>query len=412
MEWTEAEAMAIVVSSVRAYGRRAKALSEAGDARTLLRDPGRCAAALRPEDLSALRTGIKAAGETLDKLRRDGVSLILPGGPGASSLLSEIRHPPHLLFCQGLADLTDPFPIACVGTRDPSDYGFRNARRIARELAEAGCCIVSGLALGIDAASHDGALMGRGRTIAVLGGALNRLYPRENRNLLERILEAGGSVVTEYPQGTFASRFSFPERNRIIAGLSLGVFVAEGRDRSGALGTASIALSEGREVFALPGNVEEPCSRLPHRLIAEGAKLITCGEDILAELVIEPPAKAGKNMGPASGEEEYRTSSVKKQAPDEAKTPGGKEKAQPVRQDEVKPAQVLDLPEDLGGQETAVCRALLSGIVDFDELCVATGLPEDDLGALLIEMELDGLIETLPGNAFGPGGRMRERGES
>ena len=405
MKWTEEEAMAVLVSSVRAYGRRARALTLAGDARALIREPERYAAVLRPDDLSALRKGIAAAEELLDRLHREGIALILPHGPGASRLLSEIRHPPHLLFCRGVADLTDPFPVGCVGTRDPSPYGLRNGKRIARELAEAGCCIVSGLALGIDAACHEGALAGKGRTVAVLGGALDRLYPRQNRGLMERILDAGGSVVTEYPPGTYATGFSFPERNRIIAGLSLGIFVAEGRERSGALSTASLALSEGREVFALPGSVEDPRSMLPHRLIAEGAKLATCGADILSEFVIEPPlgGKSGAHTAPAA-----RSSDSSDRAADRAPETAvpSETGAKPASGGSSIPPRALSVPDGLGEEETAVCRALLSGIVDFDELCEATGIPGDALGALLIEMELDGLVETLPGNAFGPGTRM------
>lgn len=405
-EWTEAEAMAILVSSVRAYGRRARVLSMAGSALSLLKDPGRFASALRQEDFLALRKGIAGAEETLDCLRRDGVSLILPDGPGASHLLSETRHPPHVLFCLGLADLTDPFPVGCVGTRDPSPYGIRSARRITRELAEAGCCIVSGLALGIDSACHEGAMAGGGRTVAVLGSALNRLYPRQNAGLMERILSAGGSVVTEYPPGTFASRFSFPERNRIIAGLSLGVFVVEGRERSGALSTATLAASEGREVFSLPGSVEEPRSRLPHRLISEGAKLVTCGADILSEFVIEPSVRLGNIVSDAEGTGRDALKPGEKQSPAQTSSLMVRSENAALSQKEERTV-AYRVPTGLGKMEERICQAILEGPVDFDELCERTGIPGGEMGALLIEMELDALVETLPGNAVGPGSGMR-----
>ena len=395
MERTEAEATALLVSAVRGYGRRERALRLAGSAAAVLAEPERYAAALRPEDLSALRRAEREGDALLSRLRGAGVRLLLPQGPGSSPLLREIAHPPHLLFCLGAPELGDPFPIACVGTRKASAYGIRNARRIAAELAGAGCCIVSGLAEGIDSAGHEGALSAGGRTIAVLGGALDRLYPKSGRPLMERILAAGGTVLSEYPPGTSPTRFSFLDRNRIISGLSLGVFVAEGRARSGALSTASQALSQGREVFALPGSVEEPCSELPHRLISEGAKLVTCGSDILSEFVI-------------GREPEARRASSGKRPPAPETAPAGTGVAAPAPAEET-PAQVrtLRVPEGMYAERAAVCRVLCGGIADFDQLSEETGIPGGALGALLIEMELDGLAETLPGNAFGPGPAMR-----
>lgn len=159
---------------------------------------------------------------------------------------------------------------------------------MAAEMANVGVCVVSGLALGIDAAAHTGALDAKGRTVAILGSALDQPYPAENRPLMRRILESGGSVVSEYPPGTVPTKYSFLQRNRIIAGMSLGTLVTEGPKRSGALNTAMRTIENGREVFALPGSVDSPGSQLPNMLIGDGARLVTCADDILAALVIEP----------------------------------------------------------------------------------------------------------------------------
>ena len=385
---TEAEAMAVLVAGISAYGRREKALAAAGSALRILEEPEAYAAWLGPEGTASLRTAAARADGMLERMRRSGVTLLLRDSEFYPKLLRQIRHAPQLLFCAGVPDLTDAFPIAAVGTRKPSAYGERNARRIARELAAAGCCVVSGLALGIDGACHEGALEAGGRTVAVLGGALDRPYPRENLGLLDRILERGGSVVSEYPPGTSPSKYSFLHRNRIIAGMALGVFVAEGRARSGALSTANCALDEGREVFALPGSVEEPCAQLPHTLISEGARLVSSGADILRTLVIEPAAEPA----PARREEENRGATV----PAPAET-----KRMPEKPEE------LHVPPTLSGQEQAVCRALLEGSTDFDVLCEQTGIPSAELGSLLIEMEMDGLVEALPGNEYAPGEAMR-----
>lgn len=388
---TEAEAMAVLTAAVPAYGRRNRALAAAGSAAAVLADPGAFAPILGAEGASAVRECMREAEKLLEKIAAENLSLVLQDDPAYPPLLREIHNPPHLLFTAGQPALDDAPCIAAVGTREPSAYGLRHAHRIARELAEAGCCVVSGLALGIDAACHRGALDAGGRTVAVLGGAQDAFYPRENRPLLERILGGGGSVITEYPPGTRPSRYSFLHRNRIIAGMCAGVFVAEGRQRSGALRTAGCALEEGREVFALPGSIDEATARLPNQLIAEGAKPVTSAADILEELRFRLPLQGMEKK-------EKARQNVKKDAYDEkaaafppAAPAGG---AEPV------------IPEDIGERERAVCRALLAGNTDFDELTGATNLPDDELGALLIEMELGGLIEALPGNRFRPGERI------
>ena len=369
----EAEAMALLLASGLSYGRREAALCEAGSALGVIEEPEAYEKCMGEKGFAQLRGALRERNEHLDAVERSDMRLILRSDPGYPPLLQKIVHPPHLLYVWGRSDLSDACPMAMVGTRKASAYGLRHAREIACGLASAGVCVVSGLALGIDAASHEGALDGRGRTIAVLGGALDRLYPEENRPLMERILAEGGSVVSEYPPGTKAARYSFLQRNRIIAGMTLGTIVVEGPKHSGAFSTAQSALEEGREVFALPGSVEQIGSQLPHLLIAEGAHLITCARDILDELVIEP-AKPLE----ASGEE----------AP-------------------MAEAAVLRVPEGLSGVRKTICERLLTGEADFDELCVLTGEDSDDLGALLIEMEMDELVEAQAGCAVAPGAAMR-----
>ena len=251
-------------------------------------------------------------------------------------------------------------------------------------------CVVSGLAVGIDAQAHRGALDARGRTVAVLGGALDRFYPEENRPLMEEILARGGSVVTEYPPGTPPGRYTFLERNRIIAGMSLGVLVTEGGERSGAQRTVREALEEGREIFALPGNVDCATARLPNSLIAEGAHLITRGADVLRALVIEPAPP--RRMEPAAQRQPEQT------AP---KGRGGSHaraaEAAPAEEAGVETAAQRTMPQGLDAGGRAVWTALQTGEQDFDALCEGTGIDAQELGALLTLMEMDGHVESRPG---------------
>ncbi len=284
----ESEAMAILVGAGVSYGRREAALRAAGGALAILEEPEAYAAQLQARGVALVRRAWTDRARMLDELERKGMALVPRGDEYYPPLLRHIAHPPHLLYVYGQTDLTDQFPVAVVGTRRASAYGLNHTRQMAAELANVGVCIVSGLALGIDAAAHTGALDAKGRTVAILGSALDQPYPAENRPLMRRILESGGSVVSEYPPGTVPTKYSFLQRNRIIAGMSLGTLVTEGPKRSGALNTAMRTIENGREVFALPGSVDSPGSQLPNMLIGDGARLVTCADDILAALVIEP----------------------------------------------------------------------------------------------------------------------------
>lgn len=196
--------------------------------------------------------------------------------------LKEIDDPPLLLYARGDTSLLNTPQLAMVGTRHPSYSGQEHAFRFASQLAEVGLCITSGMAIGIDTASHQGALK-KGRTIAVLGTGLNFIYPRSNIKLAAQIAEQG-LLVSEFPLTTPPHRMNFPKRNRVISGLSVGVFVVEAAEKSGSLITARCALQQGREVFALPGSIQNPVSRGCHSLIRQGAKLIETIQDILEEI--------------------------------------------------------------------------------------------------------------------------------
>lgn len=371
----ESEAMAILVGAGVSYGRREAALRAAGSALAILAEPGLYAAQLQEKGLALLRHAIADEARLLGGLAKKKMALVLREDAQYPPLLRQIAHPPHLLYVYGETDLTDRFPVAVVGTRRASAYGLTHTREIAAELAQTGVCVVSGLALGIDAAAHTGALDGGGRTVAVLGSALDKPYPQENEPLMRRILESGGSVVSEYAPGTPPSRYSFLQRNRIIAGMCLGTLVTEGPRRSGALNTATRTLENGREVFALPGNVDSPGAQLPNMLISEGARLVTGAADILSALVIEPkdaPKAAQAAVAPMEASAEKKP----------------------------------HIPGGLDETQRAICAALLAGEADFDALCAVSGLESDELGALLIEMEMDGLVTPLAGTRYAPGTQM------
>ncbi len=199
------------------------------------------------------------------------------------SLLLQISSVPQALYVRGDASLLESFSIAIVGTRNASGYGLATALRFGRELSDKGAVVVSGLARGIDTAAHRGALIGKGKTVAVLGHGLDRIYPSQNAELAREILEQGGCLVSEYEPGVPPLKQNFPARNRIIAGLCRGVVVVEAAQRSGSLITARFAADFGREVFVPPGRIEGSGFRGSHCLIREGARLVCSIDEILEE---------------------------------------------------------------------------------------------------------------------------------
>ncbi|MBI4972056.1 MAG: DNA-protecting protein DprA [Candidatus Omnitrophica bacterium] len=219
----------------------------------------------------------------LDNCYQRGVSPIHFLDEAYPKNLAAIYDPPILLYVKGTLLEEDRFALGVVGSRRASAYGIQVASRFAAELAEKGITIVSGLALGIDRASHEGALRVKGRTIAVLGSGVDVIYPKENRKVYETIIERG-AVISESPLGTEPRPFHFPKRNRIIAGLSIGILVVEAGEKSGSLITARLATDEGREVYAIPGRIDSPYSSGTHRLIQEGVMLVTKPDEILEDL--------------------------------------------------------------------------------------------------------------------------------
>ena len=216
-------------------------------------------------------------------LEKNNVNTLSIEDEGYPECLKHIYDPPQTLFVKGGFLKQDSLAVAIVGTRHPTVYGRDAAQRIAVECAAEGLTVVSGLARGIDTAAHKGALKAGGRTIAVLGSGILNIYPKQNQQLAEEIAE-NGAVITEFPVNAKPLPINFPQRNRIISGLSLAVVVVEAAARSGSLITAHCALEQGREVFALPGLARSVTSQGTHQLLKEGARLVETAQDILEEL--------------------------------------------------------------------------------------------------------------------------------
>ncbi len=221
--------------------------------------------------------------------REHDVAIVLPRHDAYPPMLKEIHDPPAVLFVRGRLDPTDKMAVAIVGTRRATRYGKQTAERLAAGLSRAGVTVVSGMALGIDTAAHRGALAAGGRTIAVLASGVLNPFPPDNVKLADEIA-AHGAVISEAAPTMPPLSGMFPQRNRIISGLCLGTIVVEAGDRSGALITARHAMEQGREVFAVPGQIDNPAAAGPHRLLRDGAKLVTCVDDVLEELGHLPSA--------------------------------------------------------------------------------------------------------------------------
>jgi DNA processing protein len=295
----------------------------------------------------------------LSRLEAQGAYLVIPDDPRFPALLKQIPYPPPYLLVRGDLRPEDDRAVALVGTRGPSYYGLKTARRLAGALAARGWTVVSGLARGIDTAVHQGALEKGGRTLAVLGCGLDVIYPPENRSLYEKIPEQG-ALISEFSLGTPPEAKNFPIRNRLISGLSLGVVVVEAGAKSGTHITVHYALDQGREVFAVPGPIDAPTSVGPHRLIQQGAKLVHDVEDILQEL------PGGPSPGPL----------VVSSEPAATITP-----TRPVTADPLLPF--------LGSEP-----------IQLEELVQAAGLPAAEVMSRLTLLELQGLVKELPGKCY------------
>ena len=232
--------------------------------------------------LIELRARLEADAEWR-RLERLGVGVLTLADPGYPPRLREIADAPPVLYLSGDLTLADEWSIAVVGTRRATAYGRQAVERIVGEVARSGVTIVSGLAKGIDTFAHRAALAAGGRTLAILGSGLDRVYPAENRRLADEIV-AQGAVVTEFPLGTPPDAINFPRRNRLLSGLTMGTLVVEADLKSGAMITATTAAEQGRDVFAIPGSILSPFSTGPHQLIKEGAKVVASAADVLEEL--------------------------------------------------------------------------------------------------------------------------------
>lgn len=328
--------------------------------------------------------------------------------------LRQIYDPPALLYLRGsLPEIDDEICVGMVGTRRCTEYGRRAAEQIAREIARLGAIVVSGMAEGIDTAAHKGALKGEGRTIAVLGTAIDTAYPRGNEELY-RFIAANGCVLSEHAPGAPYQRGCFPRRNRIISGLSLGVVVAEAPARSGALITARLAAEQNRDVFAIPGNITSPSHEGANDLLKAGAKPVTCGLDILSEYVgllphrISLPERRRAEKEAARRGADSRDSGTLMQRIAELSAGAAGEELHEEREETLPPEeQMAAVPAerttadlDLSPEEQAVRAALADGVQNADELTRRAGLPVAAVSAALVMLEIKGYIHALPGGRF------------
>ncbi len=293
-------------------------------------------------------------------LQEAGHHLIERGDEDYPELLAQIPGPPEQLYVNGDPGLLHMPAIAIVGSRNPTEGGRRNAFEFARHLGSCGFCIVSGLAQGIDTAAHRGALEAGAATIAFFGHGIDRVYPAANRDLAHEIARSG-ALVSEFPLGTPPQRELFPQRNRLISGISLGTVVIEAARRSGSLITARLASEQGREVFALPGSIHNPLARGCHKLIRQGAKLVETADDIVAELaplaghVLQNALEStGNEPGTASFDSDY-----------------------------------LALREHLSFDP-----------ISIDELAENSGLTIDQVSSMLLILELEGKVESQSGGRY------------
>jgi DNA processing protein len=296
----------------------------------------------------------KDPAEELSRAEAMGLHIVTAIDAHYPQSLLNIYDPPLALYVKGTLEAGDRHAVAVVGSRKVSHYGQTACDRLSYQLAKAGCTVVSGLARGIDTTAHKAALKAGGRTLAVIGSAHDKLYPPENEELAEKIAKSG-AVLSEYPLGREADRATFPYRNRIVSGLSLGVLVVEAPVKSGSLITADAAMEQGRLVFAIPGRIDQSGARGCHRLIKQGAKLVEEVDDILDEF-------------------EYFSSSLPLE-----------EQAEFV------------LPFDVTKEESLIIQALEEGELDVDTLSRRAGLAVTQVSSMLLGLEMKKAIRMLPG---------------
>ncbi|MEW9900452.1 DNA-processing protein DprA [Chitinivorax sp. PXF-14] len=314
---------------------------------------------LKPRQIDAFLAGPDSAllATTLDWLSQPDNHLITLADTDYPPALLETADPPAMLYLKGRRDLLSAPALAMVGSRHATPQGADTARSFSAALSAAGLTIVSGLAHGVDRAAHEGGLTGPGSSIAVVGTGLDRVYPARNRDIAHQLAQSG-AILSEFPLGVPALAGNFPRRNRIISGLSLGCLVVEAALQSGSLITARLAAEQGREVFAIPGSIHSPVARGCHALIKQGAKLVETAQDILDELRWQGKA------APAPS-----------------------------------PAQTIELapPTD---EEQQLLASMGFDPVSVDTICTRSGLTPDKVCAILLKLELESRVNSLPGSRY------------
>lgn len=313
----------------------------------------------------ASHTGFPDAEKELAELRKIGCGLVHWQETEYPPRLLEIYDPPPLLYVRGDQQVLRRYSLGMVGTRRPTPYGNQIAERMSRDLADRGLVIVSGLARGIDSSAHKGACAAaRGATVGVLGCGIDVVYPKENKKLFAEV-EKRGAIISEFPLGAYPSPDNFPVRNRIVAGMTLGVVVVQGAQYSGSLITSRLAMEFGREVFGVPGNVTETGSFAPNQLIKQGAKLVTGWEDVVEEL----PTEIRSELFPVDTTTAEERASLFEQA---------------LSAPEKKLYDLLQVAEP----------------AHLDELVERSGLSSSETLASLCELEMRGIVRQMPGKQF------------
>jgi DNA processing protein len=321
----------------------------------------------------ALGKSLELAHEEFARANAAGIEIICRDDEVWPHRLSEIYDPPLVLYVRGNSRALSRPGVAVVGTRHPTPYGIGMAERLSCDLAGRGMTIFSGLARGVDAASHRGAVHARGKTVAVFGTGVDVIYPRENKKMIDGILECGGALISEFPLQTFPAPQNFPIRNRIISGLSLGVLVVEAGEYSGTRITARCALEQSRELFAVPGNVTSRNSWGPNTLIKQGAKLTATWEDVWEELPADIKQQLESEWEPAASDQKPQSSSLFNN--DEQLTPREKKILAVLKKDEL---------------------THIDTIIEKLEPEVSSS----EIFAALFELELNGKIKQMPGKNF------------
>jgi DNA processing protein len=328
---------------------------------------------IKPETIESIlkKEFEEKAVQELENIKRLGGDVLILDDGSYPPLLREIADPPITLYVKGDWQACFDRPcVAVIGSRMCSTYGENAGEMLARDLASRGICIVSGLARGIDAAAHKGAIRGGGKTIAVMGTGIDNVYPRENTRLVREILESGGCIVSQFPLGTPPLKDNFPYRNRIISGLSLGVLIIEASERSGSLITARLAAEQDREVMAVPGNITSGNSYGTNYLIKSGAKLVQQWQDVVVEL----PSEIAAAILPPKIDE--------------------KANGQSTKQPELVPA-------DLNENESRIWPLLpADDAIHIDVLLESSGLSFGDLNSALVALDIRDLIRVLPGKHY------------